>query len=418
MNKDKFNIVNDTFCILPWIHMHTWPDGKVYQCCITGWDKAFGNLNDSTMEELWNSDYMKTLRSEMLKNERPKSCSKCYEQEDMGAISFRQTSNAQFYNHANRLIEQTEESGHLYEFVLRYWDFRFSNICNMKCRMCGDLLSSLWAEENIQRFGGNSFTKFSTDIKARTTVMNNTEIGVDLYKYLDMFIDHVEEIYFAGGEPLIMREHYYILEKLLERGRTNVRIRYNTNLSKLRIYGKDCIELWKHFDHVNIVASIDASGTRGEYVRKGTIWKTVESNLKEIANTSGLIVGVSPTINLFNVWHIPEFVDFLVETNVDNIHLNNVLTTPEWFHINTLPAEFKEKVRVKYENHLETLDSLTRSKVEGAYSYILNYMAQEPSDIDKLRIQFKSITEQVDKHRNEKFVDACPELADYYNSIT
>lgn len=417
MNNDKFNIVNDTFCILPWLHMHTWPDGKVYQCCITGWDKSYGNLNDSTMEELWNGEYMKTLRTDMLQNKRPVSCSKCYEQEDMGTVSFRQSSNAQFYEHSDRLVEKTHDSGHLNEFILRYWDFRFSNLCNMKCRMCGDLLSSLWAEESIKRFGGNSFTNFKTDSKNRTTVMNNAEIGVDLYKYIDMFIDHVEEIYFAGGEPLIMKEHYYILEKLIQRGRTDVRIRYNTNLSKLQMYGYDCLELWKHFDHVNIIASIDATGTRGEYIRKGTVWKSVENNLRRIASEPGLIVGVSPTINLFNIWHIPDFVDFLVDVGVDNIHLNNVLTTPEWFHINTLPEKFKEKVVIKYDNHLARVDDLTKSKIESAYAYILNYMAHNPENLEKLRTQFKSVTENLDIYRDEKFELVCPELSDYYRGI-
>jgi len=416
MEPKNRRLVTDTFCILPWLHLHTWPNGKTYQCCITGWKNSMGDLNHNTMEEIWNNDYMKSLRKEFLNNEKPSSCVRCYNQEDKGTVSFRQNSNAAFYKHADFLVSKTREDGHLDNFDLKYWDFRFTNLCNMKCRMCGDFLSSLWAEENNKRLGGNSNNKFHMDNGKK--VVTNSATSVDLYKYLDMFIDSVEEIYFAGGEPLIMEEHYYILEKLIEHNRTDVRIRYNTNLSKLEHKGKKCIELWSHFRHININASLDAMGARGEYSRKGTVWKTVDNNLKTILNTPGLRVGVSPTINIFNVWHFPDFLDYLFSINVPEIHLNNVLVEPAHYNINMLHDQEKQAIRDKYAKYINTLD-----KQHQHYAYdlqcVINFLNDTPNEkqLQVARRQFREITDQLDAYRKENFCETFPELADFYKSL-
>lgn len=418
MDPTKFNIVNDKFCILPWIHLQTWPNGKVYQCCITGFENYIGDLNTETLEDVWNGEHMKGLRKQMLDNQGPSSCSKCYQQEEMGARSFRQSSNSQFWEHADSLVDKTADDGTLDEFNLLYWDFRFSNLCNMKCRMCGDLLSSLWAEENNTRLGGNSNNDF--DIKKHGKgVVVNMATGVDLYRYIDMFIDNVEEIYFAGGEPLLMAEHYYILEQLIERGRTHVRIRYNTNLSKLEHGGKSCLDLWEKFDHVHIVASIDAMAERGEYSRKGTVWSTIEKNLRKLVDTPGLIVAVSPTINIFNIYHLPDFIDFLLEIGVPLIHLNNVLTAPEWYHVNTLRPQDKNKMIMRLRGHAERTFDESLSHYKKDYEYIINYINQTVPEeqLAQHRAQFKQITDQLDEFRKEKFTDVFPELEDYYNSL-
>ena len=417
MKKDKHhNIINDTFCILPWLHLHTWPNGKVFQCCITGWENPLGDLNNDELSVIWNNDYMKNLRTELLGNKRPSSCVRCYDQEDKGTVSFRQSSNKNFYKHADFLVSKTSDDGYLDNFDLKYWDFRFTNLCNMKCRMCGDFLSSLWAEENNKRLGGNSNNNFK--IENGKGVVVNSATSVDLYKYLDQFIDSVEEVYFAGGEPLIMDEHYYILEKLIERGRTNVRIRYNTNLSKLEHKGKNCLDLWKKFKHVHIVASLDAMGARGEYARKGTVWSKVEDNLKTIINTPGLIVGVSPTINIYNVWHFPEFLDYLIELNVPLIHINNVLVEPAWYHVSILHDNEKKIINEKYKNYIQTLSEENKHYAENL-QYILNFVNVNPSDeyLQKNRRQFRLLTDQLDEYRKENLCDVFPELKNFYNNL-
>ena len=213
--------------------------------------------------------------------------------------------------------------------------------------MCGGHLSSLWNADELAVYGEASES-------APGGVVNTRDLSIDnLYELLDQHIEHVEEIYFAGGEPLIMEEHYYIIEKLIEEKRTDVKLRYNTNLLKLNYKKWDNIELWKHFDSVNVIASLDAMDTRGEFIRKGTVWSTIEKNVDRISQED-IMFNISPTINLFNVKTVPKFVDWLRSKglNMGKIHLNNVLTNPQWYHVNALLDNDKREIKESFEQHI------------------------------------------------------------------
>ena len=392
--------------------MNTWPNGNVFQCCITDYRNHIGNLQDNTLEEIWNNDYMKQLRLDLLSGKKPTSCTKCFEQEENGIISFRNAVNERYKDSINDLIYATDENGYNNEFKLRYWDFRFSNLCNMKCRMCGGHLSSLWNGDELALYGQASEPEIVVNTKDKSKE--------DLYQLIDEQIENVDEIYFAGGEPLIMDEHYYILEKLIETGRFNVKLRYNTNLLKVKYKKWDNFSLWSKFDNVQVIGSIDAVGARAEYIRKGTVWNTVDSNIRKLAASNNILFGVSPTVNIFNVYHIPELVDYFLSAGVslDELHLNNVLTNPKWYHISILPSDIKEMIVKKYNDHLEKFDTEQRSKLAARYSGILTYLNHDQGeDLDVYRNKFFQVTSELDKYRKESLVEACPELEKFYNDI-
>lgn len=403
---------NKNFCIIPWIHLNTWPNGNVFQCCITDYRNHIGNLRDNSIKEIWNNDYMKNLRQELLDDKQPSSCHKCYEQEANGIKSFRNAANRNFNNHMH-LAEKTKDDGST-DFNLIYWDFRFSNLCNMKCRMCGGHLSSMWNKDELDLYGKASEPEI---------VVNTKDHSIDdLYQILDEQIDYVEEIYFAGGEPLIMDEHYYILEKLIERKRFNVRLRYNTNLLKLEYKKWNNVELWKHFDNVHVISSLDALGDRAEYIRKGTVWNTVEANARTLLKQPNILFGISPTINIFNIEHVPDFVQYMLDMGVtyDKMHLNNVLTNPPWYHIKILPKDIKQRIRQKFENHIVSIqDTYTQKDINNKYTSILNFLDHECSEkeLSYLRKKFKRVTGLLDNYRQEKFVDIVPEFKDFYEGI-
>ena len=94
--------------------------------------------------------------------------------------------------------------------------------------------------------------------------------------------DKVEYIHFAGGEPLITDEHYKVLEKLIERGRTDITIRYSTNFNQLKYKKYDVIEMWKHFKHIQLMTSLDDYGDRYNYIRNGGEWNNVIENYKKL----------------------------------------------------------------------------------------------------------------------------------------
>lgn len=404
---------NNTFCIYPWIHLNTWPDGKVFQCCLTDWRNHIGNLETETLEEIWNNEYMKDLRRKMLTGEKHASCKKCYEQEDNGIYSSRLTANKNFKHHIPRAIESTDATGYTQDFKLVYWDFRFSNICNFKCRMCGSSLSSKWAEEE-QRHGGSAVTEKIIHID------NHTTNKLKLSDYIDTFIKDVEEIYFAGGEPLIMDDHYYVLQKLIDVGNTKCKIRYNTNLSKLKYKTHNCLDYWKHFEHVSIFASIDDFGARAEYSRNGTVWKTIENNITTIlTNAPDVELQTSTTVNIWNIMYIPDIVDYLLQLGIPPYHIamNNILTNPVVYHINILPVSLKNKAKENMLSHLSSMDHTTRMHFEYKYSSIIQYLEQTPENIEIIQKSFKQRIINLDKIRKENFTATFPTLAEWYTLI-
>lgn len=412
--KNYKNPPSKSFCIIPWVHLHHWPNGNVYQCCITHMNNVAGSLKKNTMEEIWNNNHMKNLRLELLDGKEPKSCSKCYEQEAAGIRSFRVNANWTFDHHLFPKAKETNPDGSLDKMDLIYWDFRFSNLCNMKCRMCGGHLSHLWHDDEKKVYKKTS---------EKTAVVHVNDFSTqDIKKVIDSNLHIVEEVYFAGGEPLIMDEHYYILERLIEQGRTDVKIRYNTNFMKLKFKKWDCIELWKHFDLVQVMASIDDIGPRAEYIRKGTKWNRIEENFARVLEHKDAVqMNVSPTIQLLNVMHIPEYVEkmFDLGLKIDNLHISNVLTFPAWYHMNTLPTELKHTAHQKLDTHLESYkdQEYIYKKLDWYYKSIKDYLWTEVPEKQAIDTHqdFIRITNKLDEVRDENFLETFPELALHYN---
>jgi len=415
-NKTHGDSISETFCVLPWIHLNTWPNGNVYPCCLTDWRESLGNMKDNTLEELWNVDRMKDIRLAMMKGEKHSNCNKCYQQESYGLDSTRTSSNRWFQKHIPTLTDNTNpETGHNDDFKLLYWDFRFSNLCNFKCRMCGSFLSSKWYDDDIKIFGGSNLPQAIVNV--------NDYSKKDINEYLNGFIHNVEEIYFAGGEPLIMDEHYMILEKLIEINNLDVRLRYNTNLSNLNFKKWDLIELWKPFkqksnNNVSIFASIDGAGAVGEYIRKGTVWSNIEKNIKVLLDNN-INFHTSATTMIYNAYHITDLVDRLVEIGVPHhgIHLNNVLTSPTYYHMNILPIEHKDKIKDKLYNHLHKIPEIYRDSFKEKYDSVINFLYETPQNVTRDRTTFKMMTTKLDNGRGESFHSVCPELVEWYDTI-
>lgn len=404
----------ENFCIIPWIHLNVNPSGEVFQCCIAHADGVVGDLRQSSLSDIWNGEPMRGLRRELLANGQPESCSKCYSQERNGITSFRQSINKRFGRYADEAIKGTSEDGSAGDMRLRYWDFRFSNLCNMKCRICGHHASSAWHADHMAIYGPDSVP----DTVVVRTVDNSID---DLYGVLDEQMGNVEEIYFAGGEPLVMDEHYYILEKLIQNGRGDVMLRYNTNLLKIRYKNWDNIDLWSNFNRVHVIASLDAMGPRAEYIRNGTVWETIDENIRRLMAAPNVVFYVQPTIQVMTILHLPDFVDYLLGLGLDYrlLLLNNVLVHPPHYHINTLGDAMRGRVRDTLGSHVARLRGVAPDevvdKLETDYAAIVAYLDSDaPADPDG-HATFIRHTDILDGLRGESFRDVFPELADHYD---
>ena len=404
--QEELLIKNETFCILPWLHLHAYPDGRAYPCCFAFDQYPVGNLNKNSLKEVFNGDKMKKMRTNMLAGKKCKECVKCYDQEESGFFSLRLSSNKHF-GHNIGLVDSTQLDGTA-DFVMKYWDIRFSNICNFACRSCGTWFSSNWYEDHIKINGAPP---------NHAKIIKVGRSANDMYDQVLESIDYAEQFYFAGGEPLIMEEHYRILKELDKRKMYHVRLIYNTNFSRLKFKDMDVLELWNKFDSVSVGASLDAEGKRGELMRTGTVWEKTVANRKRMMEVCPQVdFYVSATVGLPNSLHVPDFHKNWVEQGlIKPQDFNyNLLQSPTWQRIDLLPPEFKEQIKQKYEKHIEWLkgqDPLTRATkgYESALDWIFRRDKQKQLD------WFFSNTRLYDKVRKEKFLDVFPEWTELFD---
>lgn len=420
-NKSTKSIMNDkeylinkskSFCMLPWVHVYTTPSGEAGPCCIAknprdkfGRHIPIANSTKDNMMEIVNSDGMKKLRVDMLSDVKNPICETCHAQEDLNIVSSRISYNHQFVKYFDESMSATTEDGSLSEFKMRYFDIRFSNICNFKCRTCGPAFSSQWEQENI-----------------RNGIYQHPIVKNDRKEFLQETLDQIpnlEKAYFAGGEPLITEEHYIMLEEMIRQGRTDITLMYNTNLSNLKFKDKDLMSLWKHFtNNIMIYASVDHYGERAEYIRSGTNWTTVEENFLLVKKSSNINLQMNTVLSLYNYKTFLEFYEYLYDKNLytkdDYTYSVYNMNSPEHLSSNILPQHHKEEGKLKILKLLEIIKEKQPNfqKIKTVKSIIDWTMAPSRHGWDNYKNLFRGVTTQRDNMRGESFVKTFPELAD------
>jgi hypothetical protein len=209
-----------------------------------------------------------------------------------------------------------------------------------------------------------------------------------------------------------MEEHYKILKELVARNRTDVRLIYNTNFTHTDLKGESVFDYWKIFDSVSVGASLDASGARGEYIRKGTDWAVVEQNRRDMLKICPDVdFYVSATLSVFNALHLPDFhSDWVDQGLIRAQDFNvNILLDPKFYRIDIAPAEYKQQIQQRIESHLEWLrpqDRLNRA-TQGFESAITMMNATDNTHLIPV---FWAKTQQLDSIRKESCLDVIPEL--------
>ena len=393
---------NKVFCMLPWTHIHAYPNGDAYPCCLASHQYSIGSLREQTLEELWNNDGMKKLRQNMLQGKSSKQCIKCYEQEKNGWTSMRKSANMHFGHHIKE-IHDTKSDGSYDKVNMIYWDIRFSNLCNLSCRYCGSMFSSNWYDDQKALWGDPGHDKVTYAGKSKT----------DAYDQLLNYLPMVEQVYFAGGEPLIMEEHYKILKALIDIGKAHeVRLIYNTNFSRLSYKNLNVLDLWPEFQDVSVGASLDAMGPRAELVRNGTVWADIEKNREEMLKKCPQVdFYISATLSAFNFYHVVDFHnDWVNKGFIRYQDWNmNVVQDPIHYRADILPFKVKEKVTKLYQQHIdqiEPIDSLGRAT--NGFKSAINFI--NATDNTNLLPEFKRYIKLLDNLRNQKTIEVFPEL--------
>ena len=425
--KTAKQLVKDSkhFCVLPWIHFHAWPNKNVMPCCIADSEMPVSKLKDGeSILDMMNSEEYKKMRSAMLNDERYEACARCYELEDNGTWTLRQSQNAVRGIDSIDLIEATNLDGSIDEFKLKYMDIRFSNLCNYKCRSCGPGCSNLWGEEKLKMIDEHVFiTRFGEEgqTKAKTLISNN-EDGTFMDK-LRPYLDDVEECYFAGGEILVQPEHYECIDYWIENGLADkVKLNYTTNMSKISHKNKgvkrDLIELWNNFPNVEIWASIDAIDKQGELIRKGFNWDKVKENMLTIKEKAPHIkVGVTPTVSIWNIFNYCEMFDWMYDNGFISRETPprvNVLTYPDFASIKILPNDSRLAIIKEMKKYIAKFSGSDEDiHLRNDFKMLIQTPWEGKENKEKL-VEFFDDNDEVDMIRDENLISTIPQLNEVY----
>ena len=389
----------DTFCVLPWMHLYIGTDGNVLPCCVADQQFPMGNIEEHSIDDIAKSPAFNQLRKNMLSGLRSKECNRCYAQEDAGLPSSRLGHNIQWKNITRPNLKQ---DGSIDKFDPVYLDIRLNNICNLKCRMCSGYFSSAIAQEEAVLFGSKKSVQSSLKLQQR-----NLELS-EILQYLPT----AEKIYFAGGEPLLAAEHYKILDALIACGNTDLEITYNTNFTTLNYQGCSVLFLWQQFSNITVGASLDAEGDAAEYIRHGTNWTTIESNLELVKSQCPHVnFIVTSTVGLLNVdslsrlqqrWHNSGTLDI-------SKFRQTVMIGPNHLTVCALPLEHKQRLEQIIDHHINWCKENNAKGLAAQWKNVLNYMWSR--DNSHHMLEFKRLTQTMDQYRNESLIRAIPELA-------
>lgn len=395
------------FCVVPWMSAHIWPDNKIFPCCLSDSEEVFGSLADGP--DFMNNEKFKQFRLDMLNDKKLDICKNCHKAEEAKQLSSRQAYNKQYMHKVQDLIDSTQEDGTA-ETKLMYWDFRPTNLCNFACRTCGPELSSTYGQ----------LSNRANNIQGNKVIHINSASRTNFDTLIDANINNVQEINFAGGEPLLMDEHASILQKLLDNNRNDVMLRYTTNGSKLSYKNTNFETVWPKFKKVSLIISIDEIFERAEYWRHGTKWDILDENISRIVEFGkqhkNIRVWFTPTVSVFNISRLGEIHKYFREKGwLDTSHpeiIFNLLHTQEYYCVKNTSQEFKEFASKKLDDYIQYLsassyefDKWQIQKVEGIKSFLLE------SGTD-LKSEFTFNTAKLDKQRKESIFKVAPELAD------
>ena len=283
----------ETLCMAPWTHTYLSPQTERRMCCASrepaqnfqqyiDTNAGSGKYIPITLEEHWNGEHMRGVRRRMLAGETLPECEVC-NNKLLNTDVYRSYFNNLFGHKYLQVLESTDETGHTTMEPVS-WDYRFSNLCNFKCRMCGDMLSSSWESEQRQHsmidWLNPKNNWMQPEIKKQIEQFQTTQIEAEFAAAVESH--RVEEIYWVGGEPLMYEQHWRYMQRIIELGDgPNVYARYNTNLSRINFRGCNLYkDVLAHLRDWQICASIDGTGSIGEYIRTGLNYEAWLANFK------------------------------------------------------------------------------------------------------------------------------------------
>ena len=403
------------------------------------------NAKDANLNEARNCSMLKQARLDMLEGIWPQACKRCEDEEAAGIRSRMQYERERWDKlfDVEQAHKNTKADGSINtdKLPVVFYDLRFGNLCNLKCRMCGPTDSSQWYDEQVKMFG-NTYQDTQGIVELVQDEKGRYKPKIDLYNWyensafweqLEANITDIRHLYLVGGEPLMIDQHYEFLQKCIDRNESHhITLEYNTNITNIP---ERAWNIWKYFEKIEIGASVDGVGKIVEYIRHPAKWRILERNMRRLDDAEGNFkMWLAPTIGILNSRHLPDMIIWVLEQNFKLINAQSwkppvtphPLHHPKWLNIKILPPEAKKEITEYYEICKPRIRELIFSqtdkgpeKKEELYSKTIalldNYaIFMNNDDWSELLPKFWELNTKLDNIRGESLENAVPEL---YNLI-
>ena len=403
--------MSNTYCPLPWIHMSAKTNGVARACCLAkSLEKEDGSnyrFGTDSLESVYNSPHMKTIRKQMLSNENPDACSLCWKNEKETDTSRR---TRVLNDTKNPLLDietamsYTEEDG-TSKYKPTFFDLRFGNVCNLKCTMCHPSSSNFWYSDYIQVTGKESFLDEDVEIKFKkqgnkyidTTNSYKWYETEDFWKDLESYSSNIDTLYFVGGEPMLVERHFKYLEYFVEKGLShNITIQYDTNLTML--YEK-YIDIWKNFKKIELTVSIDSLNDRNNYIRFPSDWNKIIENISEVRKIKNIKIAISYTWQILNAYNVVDMLNWATKQKIRVAF--RILRIPDTYEVKILPIKNKK----------ELIDMYSASPYKQKILHLIKYLESNLNyeDIKSLELCFETLS-KLDTIRGTDYKKTFPEL--------
>lgn len=344
MDYKKF-LRNKSICTLPWSGFELEPNGKVKNCVIS--QHSLGNINNTNIHDILHGEKNIKLKESMLEDEMPSNCSGCHLQENdrsnLGSISSR----LYYHKELGKKIPMGYYDN-AKNFSLKHVDLRWTNACNQACVYCAPELSSKWAQE--------------LGVKVRSKIDARQEVK----QYVFDNIAQLENVYLAGGEPMLMKENFEFL-KLLKEKNPRCSIRVNTNLSSTRT---GVFELLCEFENVHWIVSVESMREEYEYIRHHGVWKDFLDNLNKIKQLDHKI-SFNMLFFILNYNSIYDTVNFFRDMGYhENSFIIGPLYMPKHFNVLNLPDSVLSQIKNRLLEEIAVSDHYLKNSFENILAYV------------------------------------------------
>lgn len=405
------------FCVLPWINLSTEKDGSTRPCCkYVMQDKyvAFQlpSMKTHTIKEIWNHEEWQKLRKAFIEGRQPSECETCWKEEAAGILSMREMFTL------NRDWEKDLEEKYDFESTISpqplALDLKLSNVCNLKCRICGPMSSSQYLKEARQYFPIEHQQLIADADYFLSNKITQNDANREEFIQWAPNIRHVE---IFGGEPMVSEENFEILELLEKHGNpSQTTLLYNTNTT---IINKKAAKMWEKFKHVRLCLSIDDIGKRFEYQRYPSKWEEVKSHIDfyhSLYEKMNLTITLFCSVNMYNVFYLPQYHKF-----VQNEYLSkypkttvyyNIVHGDPWWCITNLPTEVKQVISAR----LKAIPQTHYTQQYPPFKKIADFMNSRPPELAML-LEFLERTKRFDDIRKNSYSKTFPEMVTLLDSV-